>query len=100
MKGTRMPPSQAVKYWPLWSGPAVPGPDEFGPVVAGKYHDGVVADAETVHGIEHLADIVIHLSQHVGPVAIAGLAGECRVRQRRQMRLRDGGVGEERLFRL
>ena len=82
------------------SRPSIPVPDEFGPVVAGENHDGVVADAEPVHGIEHLADIVIHLGQHVGPVAVAGLAGECRIRQRRQMRLRHRRVGEEWLLRL
>ena len=59
-----------------WPGLAVPRLDEFRPVVARKDHDGVVADAEPVHGIEHLADIVIHLGEHVRPVAVAGLAAK------------------------
>jgi len=56
--------------------------------------------AQPVHGVEHLADVVIHLGQHVGPVAIAGLAGKGRVRQRRQMRLCEGRIGEEGFSRL
>ena len=64
--------------------PAFPISDEFGPVVAGEDDDGVLTDAQPIDGVEHLADVVIHLGQQVGPVSVAGLAGEGRVRQRRR----------------
>ena len=38
------------------TGPAVPGADELGAVVAGKDDDRIVTDASPVHGIEHLTE--------------------------------------------
>src|SRR6185295_15515461 len=46
------------------SRPAVVGPDELRSVVAGEDHDGVVADAEAIDGVEHLPDVDVHLGQH------------------------------------
>ena len=44
-----------------------------------------------------LADVGVHLRQRVGKVAVAGLALEVGVRQRRVVRLRERDIGEERL---
>jgi hypothetical protein len=78
--------------------PTVVGADEFGSVVAGEDHDRVVANAQPLDGVEHLADVVVHLGQHVRPVAIAGLAGKRRVGERRQVRLRQRRVAKNGRF--
>src|ERR1017187_8537795 len=80
--------------------PAVPRFEEFRTVVAGEDDDGVVTNAEFVYGVEHLPDVIIHLGQHVCPVAVPGLTGESGIRQPRQMGLGEGHVREERLARL
>ena len=52
---------------------------------------------ELLDGVEDLADVGVHLRQRVGEVAVAGLAREVGVRQRREVHQREGDVGVERL---
>ena len=96
MNGVRNPPSSAVKYCPR-HGPAHPsqGLTNSAPLSPGKDHDCVVADPERVHGVEHLADVVIPFGEHVGPVAVPGLARERGIRQGWQVGLGERDVREE-----
>ena len=68
----------------------------LGSVVAGEHDECVLAEAQLFDCVEDLADVVIHLGQRVGPVAVAGAAGEVWMRQRRIMHERERHVGEER----
>ncbi len=57
----------------------------LGAVVAGEDDDGVVFDASSLDRIEDLAGAVVHLSEAVGPVAVAGLSGERSIWQYRHV---------------
>ena len=50
-------------------------------VVAGEDDDGIVFDAGFFDRIEDLARTIVHLGKAVGPIAVAGSAGELGIRQ-------------------
>jgi hypothetical protein len=64
-------------------------------VIAGENDDGAVSNAGFVYRIKYLADVGIHLRQHVRPLAVAGLSGEGRVAQAGQVRLGKRHVRKE-----
>lgn len=76
-------------------GPAIPRFEKFRAVVAGEDNDSVVTDAGPVHSVEHLADVAIHLREHVRPFTVAGFARESGIWKRRQVRLRQRDIGEK-----
>ncbi len=59
--------------------PPIPRLDKFTTVVAGENDNRVVTNTELVDGFKHLANIVIHLGKHVGPVPVASLPRESGV---------------------
>ena len=72
----------------------------FRTIVTCPNDDGVIADAQLINGIEDLARSVIDLGQHISVVSVARLGVEIGMRQRWQMRLSKGHVGEEGCVRL
>ncbi len=78
---------------------SLPGPGRLGAVVAGEHENGVVANPQGLNRVEQLAHVGVHLRERVGEVAVAGLTGELRVRQAREMHLGIGDVGVERPVR-
>ena len=100
MNGARSEPSIAVKYVPR-HGPLSPsqGLVASGPLSLVKIDQRVVFDAGFLDGVEDLAGAVVHLGQAIGPIAVAGLAGELRIGQRRHVNQRERNVGIERLGR-
>ncbi len=100
MNGARSEPSIAVKYVPR-HGPlsALPGIGRLRAVVAGENDQRVVFDAGFLDGVEDLAGAVVHLGEAIGPIAVAGFAGELRIGQRRHVNQRERNVGIERLAR-
>ena len=73
------------------------GQEHLRPVVRSEDEDGVVALAQLVDGIQQAADVGIGLRQHVGEVAVAGLALEFGTGQRRIVRLGQRQIEEEGL---
>jgi hypothetical protein len=53
----------------------------FGTVIAGEDDDGLVINTGLVDGVEDLSGPVVHLGEGVGPVAVAGIADEVRMRK-------------------
>ena len=76
---------------------SAPRPPAFGAVVGAPEHDRRARDAEPIDGIEHAADVVVHLGHRVGDIARAGLPDEVGMGQRREVNLRHRVIEEEGL---
>ena len=72
----------------------------FGALSLVKMTKRVIFNTGIFDGIEDLPGPIIHFGQAVGPIAVAGFAGELRIWQCRHVNQGKRNIGEERLSRV
>ena len=65
-------------------------------IIAGKDDERVVFDARFLDRVQDLASAMVHLGEAIGPIAVAGFAGELRIGQCGHVHERERDVGKER----
>src|SRR6266513_5170527 len=96
MNGARSEASIAEIRAPPRSAVALPRVGRLWAIVAGEDDQRVVFDAGCLDGIEDLSGAEVHLGQAIGPITVAGFAGELQIWQRRHVHQRERNVGIER----
>ena len=72
----------------------------FRTVLAHPDEHRIVSNIEIVNRVEQLPGSTIHFGQNIRPATVAGSIIEVGMRNRRQMDLRVGYIGEETAYRL